>query len=345
MIRVAALTPGRNVASSLFRVRQNMVLLKEKGVEVKEYPARIPYNSKLPGAAGRIRQRWIFPVSAAWLGIKALSRLGDLAGAHFSEFIWLNRIFVNPLYTEFLLRKPLVYDIDDALWLSGHRLFTKIASGAEVVMAGNTFIADYLSKFNPNIEIIPTAIDADAFSPRENPQREGFSIVWTGSSDTIHYLLSVEKPLADFLYSKKDAKLIVVSDKNPLFREIEPEKLEFVPWTVQNEIEAIRKASAGIMPLSDTDWERGKCSFKMLKYMSCAIPVVVSPVGMNREVLDMGSPGFAALKDPDWTGRLDDLYRNPGLAEQMGREGRRIILGSFSTEIISSRIASVFHRL
>jgi glycosyltransferase involved in cell wall biosynthesis len=53
----------------------------------------------------------------------------------------------------------------------------------------------------------------------------------------------------------------------------------------------------GIMPLEDTAWARGKCSFKMLQYMSCGIPVVVSPVGMNLEILKMGgSAADAAVK-------------------------------------------------
>jgi len=48
-----------------------------------------------------------------------------------------------------------------------------------------------------------------------------------------------------------------------------------------------------------TVWARGKCSFKMLQYMACGIPVVVSPVGMNENVLAMGEIGMGATTIDD----------------------------------------------
>ncbi|MBL0298022.1 MAG: glycosyltransferase [Betaproteobacteria bacterium] len=37
------------------------------------------------------------------------------------------------------------------------------------------------------------------------------------------------------------------------------------------------------MPLPDSPWERGKCGYTLVQYTACGVPVVASPVGVNRE--------------------------------------------------------------
>ena len=89
--------------------------------------------------------------------------------------------------------------------------------------------------------------------------------------------------------------------------------------------------SLPMMPLVDGPWARGKCSFKMLQYMSCAIPVVVSPVGMNQTVLARGESGIYADSPSDWTEALSALIADSGLRRRMGQTGRRVIEQFYST--------------
>ena len=48
----------------------------------------------------------------------------------------------------------------------------------------------------------------------------------------------------------------------------------------------------GIMPLKDTEYTKGKCAFKAIQYMSAGLPVIISPVGLNNEVINHGESGF-----------------------------------------------------
>jgi glycosyltransferase involved in cell wall biosynthesis len=101
----------------------------------------------------------------------------------------------------------------------------------------------------------------------------------------------------------------------------------------------------GIMPLRDTLWSRGKCSYKMLLYMSCGVPVVVSPVGMNAEILEMGSLGHAAASPADWSGALEAMMKDPERTCAMGEKGREVVVNHFSIHALGGKLAAELLRV
>ena len=116
----------------------------------------------------------------------------------------------------------------------------------------------------------------------------------------------------------------------------------YIKWNEKKEVENFNKIDIGIMPLIDDEWSKGKCSYKMLQYMSCAIPVVVSPVGMNQEVLAISNIGFGA-KDyyKDWINYINQLTENKQLRTEMGKRGRQVVEKYYSLDILSSRLSEV----
>lgn len=345
MIRIAALTPGKNVASSRFRVRQYIPALRTVDIYVDEYPSVINYSAKLPGILGKVRQRYIFPLSAAWLGIKAIYRVPDLLRSRNYDLVWVNRIMAKPVSIEGLISRPIIFDIDDAIWLNKATTIGKIASRAEIILAGNEFIALSLEKYNRNIRIIPTAVDTNRFKPVKERFDNNFNVVWTGSGDTIHYLSAIEKPLAQFFNNTKMSRLIIISDLRPALSLINPDKISFIQWSEENEVSGIQRADLGIMPLFNNEWEKGKCSFKMLQYMACGLPVIVSPVGMNKEVLVRGNIGFAAVTDNDWIESLNYIYNNREVAAGFGLNGREVVNTYYSLPVIVNKLTEIFNSL
>jgi glycosyltransferase involved in cell wall biosynthesis len=98
--------------------------------------------------------------------------------------------------------------------------------------------------------------------------------------------------------------------------------------------------AVGLMPLDDTTWARGKCSFKLLTYMACGVPVVASPVGMNVEVLSAGG-GLAARGHDEWIDTIDSLLGNEAAARRAGEQGREAVLRDYSLPTVTPRLARI----
>jgi glycosyltransferase involved in cell wall biosynthesis len=350
-VRVAALTSGRNDPSARFRVRQFVEPLFLQGIDVREY---IPAIDKHAGAPSKIVDNLPGPLKRladpGWRTMKLLTRLPGVVGSWSSDLTWLNRELVFGRYTlEGFVRRPFVFDVDDAIWQAkpdGNRAVAKIARQAAVVFAGNQHIANHFSSLCARVEIIPTAIDTKKFHPgvNEKSNRERFVIGWTGSAGNYSYLYKIEQALNAFLVSH-DAELLVMAERPPTFTMIPPFKVRFVKWTPIMECSVLREMDVGLMPLPDTDWARGKCGFKMLQYMATGLPVVVSPVGVNAEILAKGCVGYGAEIDDEWRSALEYLYHNRDRASEMGKAGRDVVETGYSRVVVGTRISQIFQKI
>ena len=341
MVKVAALTGGRNVPSARFRVRQLIPSLAKHGVRLREF---VPLVSKYPP-----KHKWLRPM---W-GVAALGvRIPAILAAQRYDIVLFQRELISTFVTlEPLTKHPRVLDVDDAIYLHrGGRFAERLARLADLVICGNDFLADRFSKWNKNVTVIPTAVDTRRFVPLEHPQQnsveEEYVIGWIGTSSNFKYLYSIETALKQVMEMFPNVVLRVIADKKPNFHVVPEEKVQFVPWSPANEVKGVQSVTVGVMPLADGEWERGKCSYKMLQYMACGIPVVVSPVGTNAQILSLGKVGLAASSQDEWVEALRwILAADREVREKMGQEGRHIVEEYFSIEVIAPRLARVLKEL
>ena len=101
---------------------------------------------------------------------------------------------------------------------------------------------------------------------------------------------------------------------------------------MEREVDDLREFDIGIMPMPDREYERGKCGFKAIQYMAVGVPPVVSPVGVNREIVEHGRTGFLASTEDEWVECLGKLMEDPGLRERMGRRAAEEVRRRFSIE-------------
>jgi glycosyltransferase involved in cell wall biosynthesis len=333
MISVTALTSGRNVPSSRFRVRQFIRPLADHGVSVTEHWPIV--NKYLPSP------RWMRALSNP---IKAALRVPGLRAARAGDVVWLEREFVPGERTsELRAGRVRVFDVDDAIWLTGRPGFSEeIAAGSYGVIAGNDFIADHYRPFAHRVWVIPTSVDTDTWRPVSRRTTGRWTVGWIGTSSNLEYLAALDEPLAEFLSGYRQAELLVVCDRRPRFRTIPPARWRFVRWSPAVEREAVQQMQVGLMPLPDTDWARGKCGFKLLLYMAAGLPVVASPVGVNDVLLRSAAVGRAAADAAGWHRALCELIEDSSFAAAAGRAGRRLVEDEYSVRGNAVRLASIF---
>jgi glycosyltransferase involved in cell wall biosynthesis len=330
-LRMCTFTNGRNSPSARFRIRQHIGNLAEFGVDIVEL------QSKWPGRLGR---NTVSAIGKS--GFAVGHRACDVLRSYQSSASLLQRWMLSRFPTfEFLTRKPRVLDVDDAIWQDSGPASTRwLATRCSGIICGNTFLAERFADWNSNTVVVPTAVDTGRFRPGSSPVNDGPEIIcWSGSSSTLRYLYGIEKALAHVLERNPKAKLRVICDIPPKFTRIPISRIEFVEWSEEQEVRAIQDCDVGLMPLEDSEWARGKCSFKMLCYMACGIPTVVSPVGMNNQVLALGQGGLAAVAQDDWVDALDSILKYPITGRSMGVKGRSIVEEHYSLRVLTPKLA------
>jgi len=335
-LRVAAFTGGTDVPSARFRIRQYGSALLEKGIVLDEFPATF----------GAYPPRSVV-TRPAWFVASCAQRLPGLLASRRYELTVFQRELISTLPTfEFLAGEPRILDVDDAIWLRrGGLAARQIARKCDAVVCGNAFLADRFSAWNSSVCVIPTAVDLDRFTPRCDRGTDTPVLGWSGVSSGFRLLSTVESAIAHVLEIHPEWKFRVVSDVPPRFERIQPHRVEFVRWTPEREVEMIQGMDVGIMPLDASEWSLGKCSYKMLLYMACAVPVVVSDVGMNSEVLRRGAVGIGVRALGQWGEAMDELMSSEDLRRSMGLTGRRIVEGHYSVSDAAEAWANLIRRV
>lgn len=334
MIRVTALTASKVDPSSRFRIRQFIGPLQKLGVNVSEYPSLI----------NRYR---IEPLP--WLAMAL--RIPGLIASRFSDIAWLGRELVSGKVTlESQAGPKRVFDVDDAIWFPYQAdrksdFSAEIAQRCDGVIAGNRFLVDHYQRAGARVWLVPTSVDTGVWRPPLQPEQHDWTIGWIGSWSNLKFLYSIEQPLAEFLSEHTDTRLLIVCDRKPSFKTLPQGRWEFRPWSIDNEVLMIQQMDVGLMPLDDSENSRGKCGFKMLSYMSVGLPVVVTPVGVNQEILGCDEVGFGATSGNDWIAALSRLFNERDLGPQMGRRGRRVVEEHYSVNANAPKLAEIFREV
>jgi glycosyltransferase involved in cell wall biosynthesis len=286
-------------------------------------------------------------IQKAWILFKSLFiRLNDLRKAKQFDVIFIQReaLLLGSSFFEkqFYKRSKVVFDFDDSIWLLDtspeNKKFEFLKnpdkthiniSHAHQVIAGNTYLANYAKQFNQNTVIIPTTIDTDFHKPMvELRGRDKMVIGWSGSISTIkHFENSI--PFLKKLIAKYPGKLEIhvigqASYSHPQIPVVSKS------WSATTEVADLNCFDIGIMTLPDDQWAQGKCGLKGLSYMACGIATVMSPVGVNSEIIQHGVNGFLAETEQQWIDRLSELIENAPLREQIGKSGRETVVKNYS---------------
>jgi glycosyltransferase involved in cell wall biosynthesis len=355
-MRALALSPvPYEGAGCRFRVAQFAPYLASEGIDLTIVPFYTREFFDLVYQPGRSFRK------ALWFLRQTAGRLATVlrAGRYDVILIYREALPIGPPIIEAALAltgTPLVYDFDDAVflpntseanrWVAALKYPQKIASiigRCERVIAGNEYLASYARRYNRAVHVIPTSVDTDVFVPRATAPLPGVRPVvgWIGTPTTAGYLAPLRATLTD-LGQKHDFSFRIGGAGR---RETMPGvAIDNVPWSLDKEVELFNTCDIGVYPLPDDDWAQGKCGFKAIQFMACGVPVVASPVGVNREIIRDGENGFLAASPAEWREKIERLLVDPALRARLGAAGRETITQRYSLQVNAPRVADVLRQ-
>jgi hypothetical protein len=335
-------------ASSRLRMMQYQPWLEAAGIEVTvaplfsdAYVTGLQHNSRKLGDMARAYAR----------------RVWALFGSGSIDLVWIEKETLPwlPAWVERALLSsgvPYVLDYDDAVFhyydlhrnplvkaLLGNKHPTLIR-GAALVLAGNKYLADYARQAGAkHVELVPTVIDLDRYPAHVQMPVPKLTappcIGWIGQRATASFLMPYQ-PLFKRLVTNGLARFSAIGiDAQSLGL-----PMESITWTEDTEVASIASFDIGIMPLVDEPFERGKCGYKLIQYMACGLPVVASPVGVNRQLVEHGVNGFLAETPEQWEQSLTMLLADTDLRQRMGQAGRQKVEQQYCLQVTGPKLVA-----
>jgi glycosyltransferase involved in cell wall biosynthesis len=342
--------PLHRAPSQRFRVELFLPFLKQAGIDFTVLPFLDDHTYLVLYSHSSLLKKIGGVVKGFLRRIMALVRI------HQYDYIFIHREAspLGPPFFEFfaakVFRKKIIYDFDDAIWIADSKnkilnwlkAYWKIkfiCSWAYKVVGGNEFLCSYAGKFNGNVVLIPTCVDTENVHNRVKDQEDQpMTIGWTGSHSTLRYLDPIVPVLKSFA-ENFGVRTVIICNKPPQFSF---QGLQYVPWKEASEINDLLQIHIGIMPLQNDIWSEGKCGFKLIQYLSLGIPAVASPVGVNKQIIEQGVNGYLCTEVADWEKALSGLLTDIRRREEMGINGRKKIVQSYSMTAYKNGFLKLF---
>lgn len=301
---------NHKVASYRFRVEKLLPLLSQQGIDIHALQI-LPYED--------------------WRKIPALVRL--LRGASSSGTI-------------VVFQKMISFWLAHLSRLSGASLCTDWDDGGSQRIDGSAYPGKYVNRMarwirlmdativsceelrgwvspwtDRPVHIIPTCLDVEAYTGRQIERSSSPCVIgWVGGKMSRSFLLPVEAAMMAVTQNTQCKFLVVGGDDPELDCRINS---RFVQWKLELEPAVFGEFDIGIMPLPDNERARMKAGFKLLQYMSAGLPVVATPLGVNRDIVVHGWNGYHAETTEEWIHYLTLLANNPALRQELGQNGQR----------------------
>lgn len=226
-----------------------------------------------------------------------------------------------------------VYDFDDAifaaspsrlsrrLW-SENKVWDRCLEAADIVIAGSEFLAEVASSVRRDVVMIPSCVEPESYVRKRDYDISGSPrAVWIGSPSTEQFLINIADDLL-LLNRRSGMRLKVISSGNRSLGALDT-IVDRVDWSASSFSREIADADFGLMPLPDTEFERGKCAYKLLQYGACGLPLAGSPVGANVQALARLQGVSVVASRHAWVDAITSLLEaSPKTRAELGGAGR-----------------------
>lgn len=344
------LLDGESNASSRQRVLQYVPILREHGIEARiSRPVPEPLYQRLVEQRRRPTDKALF--YALFLASRARDVLAESTKA---DVVVIQRDLFpfGPPWLERLLarRNPhLVYDTDDATYLRPGftpktpfqhlRRFDKVIEvvrRSRWVSVATEPIATWARQYNPNVSVVPMAVDLREYDQaRQNQNRNPNQVVvgWAGTAGSLGYLEKLAPVLRE-VARRHDIVVRVISGGYSCVR-LPGLQLDARPWRADSALSDLASFDIGLVPLDDSPFEQAKFPFKLLQYLALGVPSVSARVGTAASVIRHADNGCLAATHDEWRDALETLITDAGKRQNISEAGRATVAQSYTLERVA----------
>ncbi len=235
-----------------------------------------------------------------------------------------------------IFNKKVVFDIDDAIYVDQKtglvnekelNKLLKFVSSCRLVVVGNSNLGATLLPYSQK-QLTMITLPVNSSKPHPHKIFNNIRIGWIGTKHNLPYLEELKSVFVQLQRKYQFDLVVICSDKPTSFNDI---KYTFIKWNLDVDMNISRYFDVGIMPLPDNRWTRGKCGYKILQYYSFGLPVIASPVGVNRELVIEHEIGFLAGTVDKWYEYLELFIRNPDIVPRMSVDVSEHFLNNYSS--------------
>ena len=316
MMRVHVLTTYPSAdASRRLRIDPLIAEMKNRGMSVH-------IDELLPVSAFRRKNGNILDrlYAGCVLLLRLILRLAFIFRA--SDILLVHREafpFFTPVFERIAAKRSgiAVLDIDDAIYTDPthrkdwRRILRNPVRALEykdifdVILCGNDILLDDFDHGKAKVVFAPTCPPVASFEIVRHPSDPRI-LMWTGSQSTLGSLKDVLPQVLDAC-QRHDLILHVLGGAN-ISELPKHARIQSQLWSAEAEMDLLGRASLGLMPLPDTDWERGKSGYKAILYLCAGLPSLISPVGINQRLAEEFE-SISACDDNDWSAAISRALR------------------------------------
>jgi glycosyltransferase involved in cell wall biosynthesis len=226
-----------------------------------------------------------------------------------------------PVFGRMMLENP-------AKFSESLRLYSRFITGSGYLSA---LLQDRNSKVTAqDVVTIPTCVDYERYAAKVyDESSEYINFGWIGSAAN-HYLLDIVTPVLSQIARRHKIRFVLIT--NDGYQPKTDFEVVHVPWSLETEIQSLRRIDIGLMPLYDNPEERAKCGFKLIQYMGLGIVSIASAVTVNSEIVDDGENGFLVQRDADWLRVIEDVLARRSEFPRIGAAARLKVQNKYSFE-------------
>ena len=277
-----------------------------------------------------------------------------------NSIIIFQKIFSDKIYARVLFcllkkqKQHTLYDLDDAEHTRRDaKTIVRFMQHCQACAVGSHALMDYVQPHNQQIIFLTSPIIAH--TQQKKFRNIQFNIGWIGyygaHKNSLHQLvfpalLQLRFPVKITLLGVQTA--VEKAEINHYFLTNDLIELEIpldLDWLQEMDIyQRISCFDLGLSPLLDNEFNRAKSAFKLKQCLSCAVPVLASPVGENLHFLQEGVNGFFCAEASDFLAKINFFYQLNLIDYQQFSQAAAASYSLYSMELYATNLLRFYEK-